>query len=121
MASASPVVLVVEDEPILRIAAVDMVEETGLTALEAPDADVALALLKARSDIRLVFTDVHMPGNLDGMHLAGLVRERWPRIDVIVTSGEVAPGERPMPSGGIFIPKPYDHDKLAHLINRLVH
>lgn len=120
MASAPPVVLVVEDEPVLRMAAVDMVEDTGLTALEAPDAEAALALLKTRRDISLVFTDVQMPGRLDGMRLADLVRDRWPRIDVIVTSGEIAPGERPMPSGGVFIPKPYDPEKLAHLMHRLV-
>jgi CheY-like chemotaxis protein len=102
------------------MAAVDMVEETGLTALEAPDAEEALALLKARRDINLVFTDVQMPGKLDGMRLAGLVRDRWPLIDVIVTSGEVAPGELPIPAGGVFIPKPYDYEKLAQLMHRLV-
>lgn len=120
MASASPVILVVEDEPNLRLAAVDMVEDSGLTALEAPDAEEALAMLRERDDIRLVFTDVQMPGNVDGMRLANLVHDRWPLIDVIVTSGEVAPGELPLPVGGVFIPTPYDHDKLAELMHRLV-
>ncbi|WP_206245149.1 response regulator [Novosphingobium terrae] len=120
MASAPPVVLVVEDEPILRMAAVEMVKDSGLTALEVPDAETALAVLKTRPDIRLVFTDVKMPGRIDGMRLAGLVHDRWPLIDVIVTSGELAPGEVPLPAGGVFIPKPYDHGKLVHLMHRLV-
>jgi CheY-like chemotaxis protein len=120
MASAYPVVLVVEDEPILRMAAVDMVKDSGMMALEAPDAEQALALLKTRRDIRLLFTDVQMPGRLDGMRLASLVHDRWPLINVIVTSGAIAPGEVPLPAGGVFIPKPYDPAKLAQLMHHLV-
>ncbi len=104
----------------LRMAAVDMVEDSGMTALEAPDAEQALTLLRARDDIRLLFTDVQMPGRMDGMRLAGLVHDRWPLIDIIVTSGGLAPGEVPVPAGGLFIPKPYDHGKLAHLMHRMV-
>lgn len=80
------VVLVVEDEPILRMTAVDMVEDAGFEAVEAADATEAIRILERRLDIRIVFTDIDMPRGIDGMKLAALIRDRWPPIEIILTS-----------------------------------
>ena len=82
-------VLVVEDDAILRLHALDIVEEAGFTAIEAKNADEAIAILENRSDIVLLFTDVNMPGSMDGLKLAHAVRNRWPPIKIVVVSGHV--------------------------------
>src|SRR3979490_1301710 len=88
--SAVPaVVLVVEDELLLRLRAVDMVEDAGFTSVEAVDADEAVAILESRSDIALLFTDIQMPGSMDGLGLAHSVHERWPPIKIIMVSGQL--------------------------------
>ncbi|QLH73009.1 response regulator [Rhodopseudomonas palustris] len=102
------IVLVVEDEPLLRMTAVDMVEEAGFTALEAADATEAIRILESRFDIRIVFTDIDMPRGIDGIRLAAVIRHRWPPIDIIVTSGHVDAGEVDLPARCKFLPKPYD-------------
>src|SRR6266567_8696348 len=83
------VVLVVEDELVLRMRAVDIVEDAGFTPLEAVNADDALALLESRSDIELLFTDIQMPGSMDGLKLAFAVHERWSPIKIILVSGQL--------------------------------
>ena len=88
-AAAPAVVLVVEDEPLLRELAVEFIEDAGFLALEAGDAEEAVALLEARSDIAVVFTDINMPGNMDGLKLAHMVRDRWPTKKIVVASGRV--------------------------------
>ncbi len=82
-----PVVLVVEDETLIRIAAVEAVEEAGFEVIEAQNADEAIAILEQRTDIHLVFTDIQMPGSMDGLKLAHCVRDRWPPVKIIATSG----------------------------------
>src|SRR5215203_2838290 len=82
-------VLVVEDEMLLRMRAVDMVEDAGFAPVEAVDADEAVAILASRSDIALLFTDIQMPGRMDGLMLAHAVRERWPGIKIILVSGQL--------------------------------
>src|SRR5215212_2693294 len=82
-------VLVVEDEMVLRMRAVDIVEDAGLTAVEAVNADEALAILESRSDISLLFSDIQMPGSMDGLKLAYAVHDRWPAIKIILVSGQV--------------------------------
>src|SRR5260370_26933751 len=77
-------VLVVEDEMMLRMRAVDIVEDAGFTPIEAVNADEALAILESRSDIELLFTDIQMPGSMDGLKLAHAVHERWPSIKIIL-------------------------------------
>ncbi len=110
---ASKVVLVVEDEPIIRMSAVAALEDAGFEVIEAGSADEAIVILEARTDIRIVFTDVMMPGSMDGVKLAGAIRGRWPPIELIITSAWPAPGPSDMPARGIFLGKPYD---LAHLV-----
>jgi CheY-like chemotaxis protein len=103
-----PVVLVVEDESLLRTTAMDMVEEAGFEAIAASDADEAIRILESRNDIRAVFTDVQMPGSMDGLRLARVVRNRWPPVALIVTSGQTNIAEAELPTGGRFLRKPYE-------------
>ena len=77
----------VEDEALSRMHAVDLVEDAGYTAIEASNADEAISILESRKDIRIVFTDIDMPGSMDGLKLARAIRDRWPPIELILTSG----------------------------------
>lgn len=77
----------VEDEALTRMYAVNLVEEAGYTAIEASNADEAISILESQKDIRVVFTDVDMPGSMDGLQLAHAIRDRWPPIELILTSG----------------------------------
>ena len=101
------VVLIVEDDPLLRMFATEVVSEAGYVALEARDADEALALLVARPDIALLFTDIDMPGSMDGLKLAHAVSNRWPPIKILVVSGQVRPKPSDLPSNSRFFAKPY--------------
>ena len=103
-----PTVLVVEDELMLRMRAVDIVEDAGFAALEAVNADEALALLESRSDIKLLFTDIQMPGSMDGLKLAYAVHERWPSIKIILVSGQVVLTEQDRPAQSRFHGKPLE-------------
>lgn len=108
-----PAVLVVEDEPILRMMALDMVEDAGFEAVEAADATEAVRILEARLDIRIVFTDIDMPRGLDGMKLAAIIRDRWPPIEIILTSGHVRATEVDLPARSLFFPKPYRPEQIV--------
>jgi CheY-like chemotaxis protein len=121
MASAvgRPVVLIVEDEPLLRFSGAEMVGDAGYDVVEAGSADQAIVILEARSDIHIVFTDIQMPGSMDGLKLAWFVRNRWPPIKLVVTSGRVAVAERDLPSGGLFIGKPYTSPRIAEVLTSL--
>ena len=103
-----PAVLIVEDEPLVRLGAVKMIEEAGFLVIEAANADEAIRILESRTDIRAVFTDINMPGSMDGLKLAHAVRNRWPPIKIIVTSGRDRLTEQDLPEGGRFFAKPYD-------------
>ena len=107
--SAVPsVVLVVEDEMLLRMRAVDMVEDAGYIPVEAVDADEAVAILESRSDIALMFTDIQMPGSMDGLKLAHTVRERWPPIKIMLVSGQLKPATSDIPADSRFYGKPLE-------------
>src|SRR6202158_2025439 len=101
-------VLVVEDEMMLRMRAVDMVEDAGFTPIEAINADDALAILESRSDIELLFTDIQMPGSMDGLKLAYAVHERWPLIRIILVSGQLKLTDNDKPPNSRFFGKPLD-------------
>ena len=103
-----PVVLVVEDDAFQMMTAVDMATDVGFEVLEAYNADEAIAILESRSDIRIIFTDVEMPGSMDGLKLAAAVRDRWPPVEIIITSGKGLPDGWTMPERGAFFPKPYE-------------
>jgi CheY-like chemotaxis protein len=102
------VVLVVEDEMLLRMRAVDMVEDAGFISVEAVDADEAVAILESRSDIALMFSDIQMPGTMDGLMLAHIVHKRWPPIRIILVSGQLKLETFDMPPGSRFFGKPLE-------------
>lgn len=112
-------VLVVEDEPQVRMFAVDFVEDAGFDVVEAADANQAVAILEARTDIRIVFTDIDMPGGMDGMELARAVRDRWPPIGIIIVSGLKRSVDDDLPARAVFFPKPYDVDAVTAELNRM--
>src|ERR1700728_933024 len=111
-----PVVLVVEDEQLVRLSAVKVVEDAGFEVIEAANADEAIRILENRSDIRVVFTDIQMPGSIDGLKLAHAVRNRWPPIKIIVTSGHHVASDNELPEGGRFFAKPYDSTQITNTI-----
>jgi CheY-like chemotaxis protein len=112
MARLSPVVLIVEDEFLLRMDSAAMLESAGFEVIQAGDADEAISILSARSDIHVVFTDVQMPGSMDGLKLARFVRNRWPPIKIIATSGHAHVEDDDLPVGSVFLPKPYHGPEL---------
>lgn len=94
-------------------------EDAGYRVLEAADARQALAILETGIDVDVLFTDVNMPGDLDGIDLAELVHERWPDIRLIVTSGRSDAPPRPLPDEGRFLPKPYRLSEVSRMVNQL--
>ena len=114
-----PVVLVVEDDFLLRMDAVDIVRSGGFDAVEAGNADEAIAILEARPTIHVVFTDIQMPGSMDGLTLAKFVKDRWPPIKIVTTSGRVRIAGDDLPDGGRFIPKPYSPAQVIGTLREL--
>jgi CheY-like chemotaxis protein len=118
-AAKRPVVLVVEDEFLLRIHAAEMISDSGFDVVEAANADDAILILEARPDIHVVFTDIQMPGSMDGLKLAKFVRGRWPPIKIVATSGFVNVGKADLPEGSHFLPKPYRPDQIVATLREL--
>lgn len=118
--SAGLTVLIVEDEPFVRFVARDILEDAGFTVIEVAEAAEALAMLEAHPDIVLIFTDIHMPGSIDGLELARRVATSWPHVHLALTSGRARPREDEMPAGTLFVPKPYHPTQLARQLRRLV-
>jgi CheY-like chemotaxis protein len=114
-----PLVLIVEDEYLLRINATDMIVEAGFDVVEAEDADEAIAILEARREIHVVFTDIQMPGSMDGLKLTRFVRGRWPPIKIIATSATHVFLKGDLPEGAVFLSKPYTFEKIASTLRDL--
>lgn len=114
-----PIALVVEDEPIVMLGAVQMFETAGFEALVAFTADEAIAHLEGRTDIALVFTDCELPGSMDGPTLAHQVRSRWPPIEIIVVSGPRRVDGQTLPLGVRFFPKPYSQGQIQQVVQDL--
>ena len=107
---------------LLRMRAVDMVEDAGFTPLEAVDADEAVAILESRSDIALLFTDIQVPGSMDGLKLAHAVHERWPPIKIILVSGQLKLANIDIPADSRFFGKPLEASELiAEMRNMIGH
>lgn len=118
--TGAAVVLVVEDEPILRLAAVELMENAGFRVIAAADATEAVQILESRSDIRIVFTDVDMPRGVDGMRLTAIIRDRWPPIRIIIVSGYLDdPGDR-IPAGTAFFAKPYREETIIAKMHEML-
>ncbi|MHC2019960.1 response regulator [Methylobacterium sp. CM6247] len=111
-------VLIVEDESLVRMMAVDMLEDAGCAVLEAATADQAWQILESRSDIDVLFTDIEMPGSMNGFALAARVAERWPHIRLVITSGRCRPKPDDVPDHGLFVPKPYLADQILSAFDK---
>ena len=116
---ASTSVLIVEDEPLLLMMAVDLVEDAGYGAVVAQNADEAVQILLSRADIRIVFTDIDMPGSMDGLKLAATIRDRWPPIEIIITSGFRKPALSELPVRAVFFAKPYVPSQVQRALHRM--
>jgi CheY-like chemotaxis protein len=112
----SGVVLVVDDEPLIRMNAADMLTDAGWTAIEAADAAEALALLEAHPEVTVLFTDINMPGDMDGLDLARRVHDLRPDVHLIVTSGKMRPRREDLPGSGEFLGKPYRERQFLDLV-----
>lgn len=119
MSSDSSIVLIVEDEPLIRFSTLDALEDVGHVALEAGNADEALVMLRNRPDVEILFTDINMAGTMDGLQLAKRVRALRPDIGIIITSGVVRLDPTALPAGALFLSKPYRHEALFASIHQL--
>ena len=114
---SKPLVLIVEDEPLLRLHAVSLIEDAGFMTCEAGSADEAIALLETTPAIAIVFSDIDLPGDMDGLRLAAAIRKRWPPVELILTSGHVVVDPADLPARGHFFSKPYDGATLVDTLN----
>ena len=114
-----PVVLVVEDEFLIRMHAAEMIREAGYNVVEAKNADDAIVILETRRDIRVVFTDLQIPGSMDGLKLAHAVRHRWPPIHIVATSAYDASLKDELPAGSVFLLKPYTEREIVSTLHAL--
>jgi two-component system, response regulator PdtaR len=110
----------VEDEPLILLATAQDLRNAGFTVFEATNADEAIALLEAHAEIRILFTDVDMPGSMDGLKLSAAVRDRWPPTRILVTSGKTLAGRSELPIGGRFLPKPYSTNRIVSALHELL-
>jgi CheY-like chemotaxis protein len=117
----SHVVLVVDDEVVIRLNAAEAFRDCGCTTYEAAEADEAMQVLEAHPDISVLFTDINMPGDRDGLALAGAVHERRPDVQLILTSGRERPEQAAIPDAGQFIAKPYNLDVVTGMVAALPH
>jgi two-component system, response regulator PdtaR len=119
MAHSSPVVLIVEDELLSRMDSAEVIENAGFEVVQAANADEAIAILRARPAIHVVFTDIQMPGSMDGLKLAQFVRDRWPPIKIVATFGRVRVGAQDLPAGSVFLPKPYRGAQVVAMLREM--
>jgi two-component system, response regulator PdtaR len=118
-AAKRAVILIVEDDVLIRMDAAQMISGNEFDVIEAANADEAIAILETRPDITVVFTDIQMPGSMDGLKLAAAVRDRWPPIKIIATSGHAMIGRDDLPDGGLFLPKPYSPAQILKTLREL--
>lgn len=118
--SARPVILVVEDEPLVRALAVEVLEDEGFAVIEAPSADYAMSVLRSRDDVGVIFTDVEMPGQLNGLDLARAANAMCPQIVVIVVSGKLPSGFSGVAPEARYMPKPYRMSEVIQIIRNSI-
>ena len=114
-----PAVLVVEDEAIIRMDAVEIIKSAGFRTYEASSADEAIRLMDRHANIGILFTDIDMPGSMDGLKLATYVRDRWPPVVIIVASGAVNIDPLALPTGASFFPKPYQPSQITSSLQQI--
>jgi two-component system, response regulator PdtaR len=120
MEKRKAVILVVEDDAVIRMGAVDLVIDAGFEALEASSADEAIRILETHPDIHLVFTDTGMSGSMDGLKLAHYILDRWPPVKLIVVSGKMIVEESHLPIGARFFPKPYMENSIVEAMHSML-
>ena len=120
MTASRSLVLIVDDEELVRWVAAAVLEEGGFDVAEASNAQDAINVMEYRSDVRLLFTDIQMPGAFDGLELVRRVRKRWPHIRLVVTSGRMAPNAKDIPDDGYFLAKPYRDGDLLAKVTQLI-
>jgi CheY-like chemotaxis protein len=120
MKNGKAVVLIVEDSSIILMGAVDLVQSAGYEAVEAQNADEAIRILESRNDIDLVFTDVQMPGTMDGIKLSHYIRDRWPPVRIMVASGLAILEESSLPTGSRFFAKPYNDTAITEMMAQML-
>lgn len=114
-------VLVVEDEPLIMLDAVAIIEDAGFRTRQATNAQSAMAILEQDDDVQAVFTDIQIVGDPDGLRLAHMVRDRWPPVGLVITSGRVVPKDGEMPEHAVFLPKPYSPNNLLRALREIMH
>ena len=114
-------ILIVEDEVLTSEYLEFVLQEAGYEAIPAGSAEEAIAVLEHRDDVHLIVTDVNLPGSLNGLQLAALVRDRWPTMNIIVVTGYNAPRSEEIPSGSLFVPKPYSAQKMIEAVRHFQH
>jgi CheY-like chemotaxis protein len=115
-----PLVLIVEDETLVRLVAASMLQDAGFDTLEVDSADHALRVLERRTDVRVLFSDVQLPGSMDGLHLAAAVHDRWPSIKLLLTSGGVGVRDDEIPDNGRFLSKPYNASQVVGAVRAML-
>src|SRR5271168_3081756 len=113
-------ILIVEDEPLIRMGIASQLEDAGFLIYEAGNADEAICRLEEYAEIRLVFTDINMPGSMDGLKLAHYARGRWPPVKLILTSGHTRPRAEDLPAGSGFFGKPYQLEKIVGSLQAMI-
>jgi two-component system, response regulator PdtaR len=113
-------ILVVEDEVLIRMATVGIVEDAGYSVVEAANADEAIIMLERCPEIATVLTDINMPGTMDGLELSHVIRNRWPLIALVITSGAFIAKTAQMPAGTQFISKPYTPSQITAALRSCV-
>ncbi len=120
MQSNQPVsVLIVEDEVLVRLELVDLIEDAGFKVYEASNADEAIQIMEVNTDIKILITDVDMPGSMDGLKLSHFVRDRWPPVRIVVASGHVRVKSTELPEQGVFLNKPYEMPRIRELLSSI--
>jgi DNA-binding NtrC family response regulator len=118
-AAAGQIVLIVDDEPLQRMTVADMLYEAGFWTVEASDADQAIRMLESRDDIRIVFLDIVMSHGMDGLELAKIVRERWPHVNILLTSGKMYASDAVLPDRAVFFHKPYRSRDVVPVLHKM--
>ena len=114
------VVLIVEDESLVRMMVIELFEDEGFEVLEATNADEALQVFERRNDVSLLFTDVEMPGSIDGYALARWARIHRPAVKTMIVSGRAMPRAGDVPEGAAFVGKPYDHGDVMRRVQSMM-
>ena len=112
-------ILIVEDEVLVRLELVDLVEEAGFRVFEASNADEAIQIMEANPGIKILITDVDMPGSMDGLKLSHFVRDRWPPVKIVVASGHVRVKPTELPEQGVFLNKPYEMTRIREILSSI--